>query len=87
MAVTTKNIHNPRACKGRNCPFHNPSEHKMRDWPILIRFDRYMALCERTCQHGVGQDDPDSLDFIESALPKERRGYEGIHGCDGCCFK
>jgi len=78
-------IHSPRLCKGFYCCFHRPSKHSMRKWPMFVRLDRYRGLVERTCPHGIGHPDPDSLAFIESTLPPNRRGYEGVHGCDGCC--
>lgn len=74
-------IHKKKDCAGEYCPFHNPSDHKMADWPINIRLDRH-ALVERICKHGVGHPDPDSLDWLE------RRGFkrsvEATHGCCGC---
>lgn len=73
-------IHSEDTCSGK-CPFHNPSNHRMVDWKINIRFDRD-GLVERICpEHGIGHPDPDSQAYFES------KGYEavGIHGCCGCC--
>ena len=70
-------IHSKSACKGEFCPFHNPSNHKMKDWPMNIRLDN-RALIERLCPKcGCGHPDPDSLAYFE------RRGvkYMGVHGC------
>lgn len=74
-------IHDKDACGGHECPFHGPSDHKMLDWPMLIRLDR-CAMVERICPHGVGHPDPDSAAFLN--------GLQGTtvysrHGCDGCC--
>ena len=71
-------IHSLNQCAGEFCPLHNPSEHKMKDWPTNIRDSN---LVERMCEHGVGHPDPDSVAYFE------RRGitHMGIHGCDGCC--
>lgn len=79
--------HGPEACSGqsRNCIFHNPSNHHMLAWDINVRLDRFGALAERICPHGIGHPDPDSLAYVESLHTRENRGYEGIHGCDGCC--
>ena len=63
-----------------HCPWHNPSKHKMRDWPRLIRFDK-RGLVERICEHGCGHPDPDSLDFMVKHFGDQTWG---IHGCDGC---
>lgn len=65
-------------CDGSPCPIHNPSDHPLRDAPMQIRWG---GLIERTCPHGIGHPDPDSLDWLR------RHGHDapGIHGCDGCC--
>ncbi len=76
----TVRIHSVTSCLGRRCPFHNPSNHHMVDWPMNVRLDR-QALVERTCSHGVAHPDPDSLAYFERSGIK----YMGIHGCDGCC--
>lgn len=73
------NVHPPARCEGTPCWIHNPSDHKMRDWPMVRRAS---GLLERTCPHGVGHPDPDSLWFMKHILHLE--GY-GVHGCDLCC--
>lgn len=73
--------HSIEICKGYKCCFHNPSNHKMVNWNMLIRFDRD-CLVERLCpKHNVGHPDPDSLVYLK------RNGVndDGIHGCCGCC--
>lgn len=75
------NIHDPQRCAGQACVFHNPSEHKMRDWPICLRLT---LLVERMCEHGVGHPDPDSSAWMDRAMGHEP-GTWGTHGCDGCC--
>ena len=66
-----------------HCFLHNPSEHKMRDWPIVVRST---TLIERTCEHGVGHPDPDSAAYLNwyYKVEKTQHGW-GVHGCDGCC--
>lgn len=73
-------VHPEGACAGEHCPFHNPSEHALKDAPMNIRFDRG-ALVERVCEHGIGHADPDSVAYFESRGQK----MAGVHGCDGCC--
>lgn len=73
-------IHSPGKCAGQPCPFHNPSDHALKDAPMNVRLDRN-ALVERMCAHGVGHADPDSVDYFETV---GKTGM-GIHGCDGCC--
>jgi hypothetical protein len=70
-------IHPPSECKGFFCPFHNPSNHPMKDWEINVRLDR-SALVERLCPIcGCGHPDSDSLAYFERKGVK----YMGVHGC------
>lgn len=71
-------IHKPETCAGEACPFHNPSDHNMVYWPIVVRAS---AQVERTCEHGVGHPDPDSLAWFK----RQGNPSMGTHGCDGCC--
>lgn len=80
-------VHGPHQCKGRPCPFHNPSMHPMALHPKLIRYDRVM-LVERLCSHGIGHPDPDSLVWVNER--RKELGWDrddGTHGCDGCCAR
>lgn len=67
----TITVHDKGTCLGPACTIHSPSDHHMKDWPQLYRFDR--SLMERTCPHGVGHPDPDEIN------------PDTMHGCDGCC--
>jgi hypothetical protein len=73
------NVHSKKNCKGENCVIHNPSDHVMKGFKTHWRSDR--GLMERICSHGIGHPDPDAL----AIYPPEKRKWEGIHGCDGCC--
>lgn len=73
-------IHSPKECEGRSCPFHNPSKHKMKDWPMNVRLDN-RSLIERICSHGVGHPDPDSVAYFKSIGIV----YMDLHACCGCC--
>lgn len=75
-------VHSAADCAGRNCCLHNPSDHKMRDWPLHFRNDR--KLMERVCPHGIGHPDPDDLAYIEMYVPGSSL-VRGTHGCCGCC--
>lgn len=81
MAKAKVHIHTADKCAGETCPFHNPSNHHMQDWPMLVRLDNW-GLVERKCRHGVGHPDPDSVAFFERIAPDSGTS---IHGCDGCC--
>ena len=72
--------HRQTACAGEWCSIHNPSDHHMASWRLLIRYDR-SCMAERICPHGVGHPDPDSMAYFR------RVGIDdvGVHGCDGCC--
>ncbi len=75
-----KSVHDKKLCVGRNCVIHNPSKHKMSDWPLQYRWDR--DFFERICEHGAGHPDPDQFDYWREIGVL---GIEDIHGCDGCC--
>ena len=60
----------------KNCVIHNPSRHKMRGWPMILRAS---GLIERRCPHGVGHPDPDSAAYLDWMEP---RGRWTSHGCD-----
>lgn len=78
---TLVRTHGPAKCAGRPCCIHHPSDHHMKAWPLVIRFDR--GITERTCPHGIGHPDPDDAAYRRT-LPGD---YDsGVHGCDGCCY-
>lgn len=77
-------IHPAGDCEGNPCPFHHPSEHHMVEWPKNVRLDK-SALVERTCEHGVGHPDPDSIAYFERTRGEQFAWTLGVHGCDGCC--
>lgn len=66
-------VHEHGQCRAGPCPIHNVSQHHMRDWPQIWRYDR--KIMERICSHGVGHPDPDC----------QYAKQDPIHGCDGCC--
>lgn len=77
-------VHNEKVCEAdRACVIHRPSDHRMRDLPMLLR---ETGLVERICGHGVGHPDPDSAAYYDRAGPVGSRGTWSVHGCDGCCF-
>ena len=76
------NVHALEDCRGRHCVIHNPSTHKMSDWPMHLR---ETGLVERICEHGVGHPDPDSAAYFNEYGHVGARGSWGVHGCDGCC--
>ena len=72
------NVYPPTMCAGQYCVIHNPSNHRMRDWPLHWRNDR--GIMERLCIHGIGHPDPDDVAY------HMRNGDDiSVHGCDGCC--
>lgn len=73
-------VHSAEKCAGRPCVIHNPSDHHMRDWPLVWRADK--GIMERLCLHKVGHPDTDDLVYHVS----QGRSFLGVHGCDGCCL-
>lgn len=73
-------VHPRRLCKGRSCVIHAPSDHHMRDWPLIWRDDK--SCFERLCpDQGIGHPDPDDMVYHRMV----GNDAMGIHGCDGCC--
>ena len=61
----------------KHCVIHNPSNHRMRGWRMILRSS---GLIERQCPHGVGHPDPDSAAYLDWA--SKGRGAFTVHGCD-----
>lgn len=38
--MTRLTVHDEEDCVGRHCPVHSPSDHHMKDWPLVYRIDR-----------------------------------------------
>lgn len=76
-------VHRKEDCIGKHCVIHNPSDHKMKDYPTFWRDDR--RIMERICPHGVGHPDPDQISFVRRYRGGARAQVESLHGCDGCC--
>lgn len=83
------NIHSEELCAGRICAIHNPTTEKPEcDWPTHWREDR--GLMERVCDHGIGHPAIEHMEYLKDLDEKngtDHAKWEGIHGCDGCCFK
>jgi len=76
--------HRPDQCDpDEPCCLHNPSDHRMRDWPMNLR---ETMLIERMCAHGVGHPDPDSAAWMDKRMG-HKPGTWSVHGCDGCCSR
>lgn len=69
--------------KHLKCWGYSMTEYKKPDWAIkqIRRMRGGVEIVEDICIHGVGHPNKEWL----LSLPEERRYYEGIHGCDGCC--
>lgn len=83
LAASLVGVHEPSACEGHGCWVHHPSEHHMKDWPVVWRTGK--GVIERICPHGVGHPDPDDMAFIERSYGKATADTMSVHGCDGCC--
>jgi hypothetical protein len=73
------NVHPAAECGGAPCWIHNPSDHHMRDWPMIRRKN---GVVERTCLHGYSHPDPDSLWYLIHVM---HYVTPGEHHCEGCC--
>lgn len=63
------------------CIVHNPSEHPMNFWPILLAPDN-LGIIQRPCSHAFHHPDPDSLRWVNKVKLKN---VDETHLCDGCC--
>lgn len=57
-------VHARSACEGRGCPMHHPSDHPMKDWPLLWSDTRKQMY--RVCEHGFQHPDPDDIAWRKS---------------------
>lgn len=73
-----------------SCCIHNPSDHPLKDAPLVWRqawtmYDMKPSHMERICEHGVGHPDPDQDTYLRSIGLTELADQLVVHGCDGCC--
>ena len=66
------------------CTLHRPTNHGMRDWPLVLRLEKNGTFW-RQCPHGLVHPDPDSMEFLLANTPPEF--VDGVieHSCDDCC--
>jgi hypothetical protein len=77
-------VHSEASCDPQYaCVIHRPSNHKMKEWPLVWRHDRYPTVMERLCKHAVGHPDPDGVAYNVRSFPDGH--MSAVHGCDGCC--
>lgn len=71
-------VHKIFCCQGEYCVLHNPSNHFMSEWPLVVKYDNQFF---RVCSHEVIHPDPDFVGYAT------RRGVKvhTEHDCDGCC--
>lgn len=53
------NVHDESLCQGRCCVIHYPSDHHMRDYPLI--WNSLETQMERLCEHDFTHPDPDDL--------------------------
>lgn len=82
-------VHERNASCDVSCCIHNPSDHPLKDAPLVWRvagvFDIKPSHMERRCEHGVGHPDPDGLSFLRRTGQEKLADDLAVHGCDGCC--
>lgn len=74
-------IHGERRCFSGHCCFHSPSDHRLKDAPLV--WVRAINLMMRMCPHGHPHPDPDSMEYLRSRLST----FDGWHPCcpERCC--
>ena len=84
--VDLRNVHDPSSCEGRGCAIHDhPSDHPLKDAPLNWRTDA--GKLERMCEHGIGHDDYDAVQYQKSITPESEWKWLGVHGCCGICCR
>lgn len=82
---TQHRVHQESHCSGE-CPLHNPTEHHMVEWPLVLgQGEDSAALVHRRCKHGVLHPDPDERIRLRNIVGANAHRQSGIHSCDGCC--
>lgn len=77
--IILSTVHDAKLCAGELCPFHNPSDHHMKDWPMTFN----SPMLYRYCQHGYEHPDPDALDYARRNKLNTDPHHREL--CDGCC--
>lgn len=83
----TMKVHGPNRCLGPHCCIHNPSEHPLKNAP-LVWVDSVGQMF-RVCLHDHLHPDPDSMEFHRAmAYAGLADFYDGWHPCcpARCCF-
>jgi len=72
------NTHDSIECNGNVCPYHNRTNHHMREFRQIFSVVDGNIMC-RICTHGIRHPDPDEPKVISGQ-------YNDNHECDACCF-
>lgn len=81
---TLLRTHPESACAGGHCCIHNPSDHPLRDAPLV--WWSQLNFMDRVCAHDGKHPDPDALAFkAASQTPQWLLLLLESHDCDGCC--
>lgn len=78
-------VHNEEHCDGNGCCIHSPSDHHMKEWPLV--WDQENKQMQRVCQHGCCHPDPDDVAFRARRPDYVQSANGSKHWCDGCCQK
>lgn len=81
---TLLQTHSTWLCAGNTCCIHNPSDHPLRDAPLLW-IDQFRSM-DRVCSHGFTHPDPDDFSFkVHTGVSHLLLSVIGAHDCDHCC--
>lgn len=64
-----KGIHPEFKCTGPTCVLHKPTNHHMREFPLVFRRD--LRTFERICEHQVTHPDPDCRNAMADGVVHE----------------
>lgn len=79
-----RNIHEEHQCAGRYCVIHNPSDHHMRNLPLI--WNSPESQMERLCDHDFTHPDPDDIAYWVDIA---QQPWKAVHECcpHNCCNK
>ena len=85
---TLTGVHEPDECALEHCCIHNPSDHPLKDAPLLWMGE--LRAMYRVCEHEFFHPDPDDLQFmLASWRMADAEAIASVHmmseHCDGCC--
>ena len=78
-------IHDQSKCAGRHCVIHDPSNHHMRNLPLV--WNSMYRRTERICSCGARHPDPDHIEYVRITKGDTAAAQAATHVCcsRSCC--